>query len=253
MKFLLPIAACALLAAPHAIAQDDEAALPKLAFEAGLLHWNYDLGGTVVDEDGDLIPLDQGRDSGDRSQNIVRLAMLSNYRWLPDLELRMNDLEGGTQTTIEGASFGLITLVPDEQVTAFSALEETSLGIRYPLQRDGIRLSVGVLLKQLDGVVTITNEDGSQQQVEDYDELVPLASVQATLAPYGAFRIRLEGAYIEADGDSATEFAARILWPIIDPLGIELGFLSKDFEFDTDDFSVDANFRGGYFGFIGVF
>lgn len=253
MTRLIPCALVALLSSPALMAQNDAAELPSLAFETSVQKWNYDLGGTVTDQDGDVIPLDEGERQGDRTQTIVRAAMLSNIWWLPDVELAFNELEGGTQTVIEGASFGGVALADDEQVTAFSALDETSLALRYPLQRDGIRFSVGVLLKQLDGVVTITNEDGSQQQNEDYDELVPLASVQATLAPYGPFRLRLEGAYIEADGDSATEFAARMLWPIIDPFGIELGFLSKDFEFQTDDFSVDASFRGGYFGILGVF
>lgn len=248
---LAPLAALLLVFAPPLLAQDEE--LPDLALEASVLKWNYDLGGTVIDEDGDVIPLDEGRGTGDRSQTIIRAALLSNLWWLPDVELRFNELEGGTQTTIEGASFGGVQLAADEQVTAVSALDETSLALRYPLQRDGIRLSVGVLLKKLDGMITVSNEDGSEQQTEEYDEVVPLASVQATLAPFGPFRLRLEGAYIEADGDRATEFAARMLWPIIDPFGIELGFLSKDFEFKTDDFAVDADFRGGYFGFLGVF
>lgn len=250
-RFSTLCAAVTLIAATPGFAQDAEA--PDFAFEASVAKWNYALGGIVVDEDGDVIPLDQGEPQGDRSQTVIRVGALSNIAWIPDLEVRFNELEGGTQTTVEGASFGGVTLADDELVTAFSQLDELTVGLRYPLQRDGIRLSVGVLLKQLDGVVTITNEDGSQQQNEDYDELVPMASVQATLAPYGPFRIRLEGAYIEADGDSATEFAARILWPIIDPMGLELGFISKDFEFETDDFSVDADFRGGYFGFLGVF
>ena len=251
------VSACAalLLAAttPAAVAQDNDDDLPTWAAEASVAQWRYTLGGVVTDEDGDEIPLDQGTQRGDRSQVLLRVGVLFNRAWLPDLELSFNDLEGGTRTTVEGATFAGVQLGADQEAIAFSQLDELTLAARYPLSRDGIRLSAGVLFKQLDGFVTVSNADGSESQTEDYSETVPMLSVQATLAPFGPFRMRLEAAHIQADDDRATEYAARILWAIIEPFGIEAGFLSKDFRFSTDDFDVDADFRGGYFGMIGVF
>lgn len=248
------VAASLLLIAPGVSpAQDQDSTLPTWAAEASVAQWRYTLGGVVTDENDEEIPLDRGTRRGDRSQVVLRLGAQFNHRWLPDVELRFNELEGGTQTTVEGASFAGVQIGADQQAVAFSRLDELSAALRYPLSRDGIRLSAGVLLKQLDGFVTVSNSDGSETQTEDYSELVPMLSVQATLAPFGPFRLRIEGAHIRSDDNRATEFAARILWAIIDPLGIEAGFLSKDFRFSTDDFDVDADFRGGYFGFIGVF
>jgi len=132
---------------------------------------------------------------------------------------------------------------------ASAEFDITALSVTLPLIEDGVRLGLGVLVENIDGLVR-RQEDGELAQSDRYDEIYPLALLRLDVAPFGPITLRVETAYVASGDDRAIHLRGSLLWPVIQPLGLELGLQSRRYRFTTSNYAVDAEFKGGYMGLL---
>ncbi|MBB88017.1 hypothetical protein [Abyssibacter sp.] len=204
--------------------------------------WSYDASGTVRDTTEQLSFSDLGR--VDEDEGYLRLGVSFPHRWMPDILLERQAVDAGA--TAESGGF---LVIPGSSGVASAEFDITALSVTLPLIEDGVRLGLGVLVENIDGLVR-RQEDGELAQSDRYDEIYPLALLRLDVAPFGPITLRVETAYVASGDDRAIHLRGSLLWPVIQPLGLELGLQSRRYRFTTSNYAVDAEFKGGYMGLL---
>lgn len=215
---------------------------PSWHGELALGQWSYDASGQVRDNTDQIDFTDLTSD--DNSRSYVRLGFSPAHRWLPDVLLERQGLEAGATGQTDG-----VLLLPGSTGTASADFDLTAVSLTLPLITEGVRVGLGVLIENVDGVVT-RQEDGEAAQTDRYEETYPMGLLRVDVAPFGPFTVRVEAAYVKSGSDRAIHARGSLLWPVIAPLGLEFGLQSRRYRFTTSNYAVDGEFRGGYMGLL---
>ena len=210
--------------------------------EVAFGQWSYDASGSVRDTTDQISFSDLSRD--DEDQGYLRLGLSFPHRWAPDVLLERQGLDAGATAESDG-----FLIIPGSTGRASAEFDVTALSVTLPLIEDGVRLGVGVMVENLDGVVT-RQEDGELAETDRYDEIYPLGLLRLDVAPFGPITLRFETAYVASGDDRAIHARGTLLWPVLRPLGLELGIQSRRYRFTTSHYAVDAEFKGGYMGML---
>lgn len=210
--------------------------------ELALGQWSFDASGQVRDTSDQVDFTDLSNEGN--GQSYFRLGASPPGRWWPDVLLERQGLQAGATGQTDGA-----LILPGSTGTARADFDLTALSLTLPLITEGVRLGLGIMIENVDGLVT-RQEDGEAAQTDRYDETYPLALLRADVAPFGPITLRVEAAYVESGADRAIHARGSLLWPVIAPLGLEFGLQSRRYRFTTSNYAVDAEFRGGYMGML---
>ncbi len=224
------------------------AAVPQASVFVG--GWAYDISGTYTNTSR----LDLEDDLGLRStarQNYALALMPGDESWWPAIEfdyvrIAADGQQRFTTLPIAGVPGTAAETVVDDRTN----VNDFELTLRYPYRLGAFTLLGGFTVTHLDGSITAADENNGQQQTQKISETFPLVSIGLEWQPVESLRLSLSGDYIRYDGNSADELEARLLWKLLGPLGLELGYRQRRYDLSDSVNQLDARVAGARLGVV---
>lgn len=222
--------------------------LPALAVDGRVAAggWGFHVSG-FVNDNGER--LDFQRDLGAKREDGLSFeAMIGELgpRWLPDLALSYTPIKArGGNSRQTGTSIGPIDLGGGTVTRDTDAdLDDYDATLRYPFAFGPLRLTPGLAVKRLDGVITIVDRSDGSVSRQPFDETFPMLALRGTLDLGDNFALELNALGVQYQGDRAVDARAMFWLRLLQPVVLGAGWQLKRYEIDTGNYRLDARLDG---------
>lgn len=222
----------------------------SLSGQAG--YWDYAVGGDVRDESNPGLTSNADIDLDDGGDEFYELALHTpDAVLLPTVAFRYIDLAVSGEATARTSAGGALPVPGGPTVTSEFTIdadvEDWSLVGYYPLSLgEKLDLSLGGLVRYLDGTIVTRNRDTGDADRQDIGMTFPMVHGGIEYRWSEGVALRVRGGGIANGDDSAIEFRAAVDWQSLDWLTVSGGWWRKDYDFEDGDTRVDVSLAGPF-------
>ena len=245
MKKLTLLAAIAATAVPLAHADT------VLGVYAGFGSWDATYDGQAGDPSITL------KDLGvkDQKNSYYYLALEHPVPLLPNIRLMHTDI-ANKQTAVVSKTFTIdgATFTAKDTVSSEFDLTHTDASFYYEILDNWINLDLGLTARKFDGFVYAKSSTNNKKV--NLDQTLPMlyGKVQIDL-PFSGLSAGVEGNYVSYQGDTISDYSAKIsyLFDSILDIGIEAGYRKFSLRVEDDELDAEVNLKGPYAAVIAHF
>ena len=223
-----------------------------LGLKIGGGSWDHDPGGkfryksTLGTDD---IDLDTDLHLEDKKEGYFFVVIEHPVPILPNLRIMSTELTAhGTGAVTKTFNFNNVDYSLSETVTTDFDLSQTDFTLYWEILDNVVSLDVGLNLKNIDGSATLVGSTAGTATA-DFSVTIPMLYASVGVSPMEGLFIGAEGSYIGYDGNSLTDFIAKVAYTSDYMIGIEAGVRTQTYTLDdVDDSYGDMDFSGPFIG-----
>lgn len=247
MKKLTLLAAIAATAAP--LAHPDTV----LGVYAGFGSWDATYDGQAGDPSITL------KDLGvkDHKNGYYYIALEHPIPFVPNIRLAHTDISS-KQTAVISKTFTIdgTAFTANDTISSEFNLTHTDATLYYEILDNWINLDLGLTGRKLDGFVYAHSAKENKSKKVNLDQTLPMlyGKIQFDL-PFSGLSAGLEGNYVNYQGDTISDYSAKIsyLFDSVLDIGIEAGYRKFSLTVKDDDLHAEVNLKGPFAAVIAHF
>ena len=168
---------------------------------------------------------------------------------LPNLRVMSTALKShGEGAVSKTFTFNNVSYTVSENVITDLKLDQTDFTLYWELLDNVVSLDLGLNVKNLDGEAKLVGATAGTNTAT-FDVYIPMLYASVGVSPMEGLFIGAEASYIGYDGNSLTDFTAKIAYSSDFLIGIEAGVRTQTYELDDVDNSYgDMEFSGPFVG-----
>ncbi len=246
VRVVAALLSCLMVVSAHA------APAQAYAFMGG---WAYDVTGSYTNTSRLDLEDDLGLQSKAR-QNYALGYTPAALGYVPALEFDYTRIAASGQqrfATLPVAGLDPLTggvIASETVVDDRTSVNDFELTARWPWRQGAFTLLGGLTLTVLDGNVQVADENSGQLQNQKVSEVFPLLSLGVEWQASENLSLQLSGDYIRYDGNRADELEARVLWQVLGPVGLQVGYRQRRYKIDEPMNALDARVAGARLGVV---
>jgi len=245
MKKLTLLAAIAATAVPLAHADT------VLGVYAGFGSWDATYDGQAGDPSITL------KDLGvkDQKNRYIYIALEHPVPLLPNIRLMHTDIVN-KQSAVISKTFTIdgTTFTAKDTVSSEFDLTHTDASFYYEILDNWVNLDLGLTARKFDGFVYAKSSTNNKKV--NLDQILPMlyGKVQFDL-PFSGLSAGVEGNYVSYQGDTISDYSAKIsyLFDSVLDIGIEAGYRKFSLRVEDDELDAEVNLKGPYAAVIAHF
>jgi outer membrane protein len=245
MKKLTLLAAIAATAVPLAHADT------VLGVYAGFGSWDATYDGQAGDPSITL------KDLGvkDQKNRYYYIALEHPVPLLPNIRLMHTDIVN-KQSAVISKTFTIdgTTFTAKDTVSSEFDLTHTDASFYYEILDNWVNLDLGLTARKFDGFVYAKSSTNNKKV--NLDQILPMlyGKVQFDL-PFSGLSAGVEGNYVSYQGDTISDYSAKIsyLFDSVLDIGIEAGYRKFSLRVEDDELDAEVNLKGPYAAVIAHF
>lgn len=245
MKKLTLLAAIAATAVPLAHADT------VLGVYAGFGSWDATYDGQAGDPSITL------KDLGvkDQKNSYYYIALEHPVPLLPNIRLMHTDIVN-KQSAVISKTFTIdgTTFTAKDTVSSEFDLTHTDASFYYEILDNWVNLDLGLTARKFDGFVYAKSSTNNKKV--NLDQILPMlyGKVQFDL-PFSGLSAGVEGNYVSYQGDTISDYSAKIsyLFDSVLDIGIEAGYRKFSLRVEDDELDAEVNLKGPYAAVIAHF
>lgn len=202
--------------------------------------FDYEVEGKIRDSNSIINEVDLKTDLHlqDKSESFFYAYIEHPIPVIPNIRIGSTSMNlAGTGDATKSFTFNNQTFTGSIDIDTQINLDHTEIGLYYEIIDVGVDFDLGLNVKIFDGEATLSETTTPSTTTEKLDFTIPMlyASLNIPL-PLTGLSIGVEGSVISYDGNSLTDYLARIRYTTDFNLGIEAGLRTFDLTIeDTTD------------------
>ena len=202
--------------------------------------FDYEVEGTIRDSNSlvNEVNLKTDLHLGDQSESFFYAYIEHPIPVIPNIRVGSTGMNlNGSGLATKSFTFNGVTFNQAFNTTTTINLDHSEIALYYEIIDVGVDFDLGLNVKIFDGEATLTENTTPSTTTEKLDFTIPMlyASLNVPL-PLTGLSIGVEGSMISYDGNSLTDYLARIRYTTDFNLGIEAGLRTFDLTIeDTTD------------------
>lgn len=223
-----------------------------LGLKIGGGSWDHDPSGTIRYKSttiSDDIDLDNDLHLQEKKEGYFFVVLEHPVPGIPNIRIMSTKLSSsGSGTTTKTFNFNNVSYSVSENITTDLKLDQTDVTLYYELLDNVVSLDLGLNFKSIDVEARLVGATAGTNTATA-DAIVPMLYASAGVSPIEGLFIGAEASYIGYDGNSMTDFTAKISYTTEYLLGIEAGVRTQSYTLDDiDDSYGDMEFSGPFIG-----
>ncbi|MCW9024062.1 MAG: TIGR04219 family outer membrane beta-barrel protein [Gammaproteobacteria bacterium] len=223
-----------------------------LGLKIGGGSWDHDPSGTIrykstlIDDD---INLDNDLHLKEKKEGYFFVVIEHPIPVLPNIRIMSTKLSShGDGTTTKAFTFNNESYSLSENIVTDLVLDQTDLTLYYELLDNVVSLDLGLNLKNIDGSARLVGATAGTNTAT-FDVTIPMLYASVGISPIEGLFIGAEVSYIGYDGNSISDYTAKVAYTSDYLIGIEAGVRSQSYELDDiDDSYGNMEFTGPFIG-----
>lgn len=165
---------------------------------------------------------------------------------IPNVRVLTTSLEHSGSGT---ASFVLNGEVFTGDITSSGSFDQTDITAYWEVLDNVVSLDLGLTAKLLDFSYSVSSTAGTGPTSDSLSATIPMLYGLVGASPIPGLFLGVEGNFIGYDGNSLTDFTAKVSYTTDFFLGIEGGYRSQTYELDdVDGYFGKLEFKGPFIG-----
>lgn len=214
--------------------------------------FDYEVEGKIRDSNSIVNEVDLKTDLHlqDQSESFFYAYIEHPIPVIPNIRIGSTSMNlNGSGTATKSFTFNNVTFNQAFTTATTINLDHTEVALYYEIIDVGVDFDLGLNVKIFDGEATLTENTTPNTTTQKLDFAIPMlyASLNVPL-PLTGLSIGVEGSVISYDGNSLTDYLARIRYTSDFNLGIEAGIREFDLTIEdtTDQTYGNINVSGPY-------